>query len=172
MEASLYNEFKDSPAPKNGTNTTATRPSTRQSRPPATAAAPTTTSNWMTGLSQAFSSFTGGYSANTATTAHTTHTSNSGASNNNNGAGGDSGRVNDVTASGFKPRELRPKQTQEDVNRRLSGYQGEAPPTITATTTAAPAGGATSAEPRTPGAEIVADATGKLAICGMLVESC
>jgi hypothetical protein len=138
-EASLYNEFKDSPAPKGETvalstvNLHGTTASQSKPRAPAPAPIPVTAASaapaqpaangggWLTGFTQAISSFTASYNATSpgpkppapeqARRSRPTHTAT--------GAEAGSGKA------AFKPKDQRPKLSQADVNRRLDAYHSQ-----------------------------------------------
>jgi hypothetical protein len=133
VEASLHNEFKDSPAPKPGATYVSLQQHSKRSGAGKVAtvsssshpqdAAPVTTAaatggGWMSGL---FSSFTSHYSATAAPSqaqavARQHRTPRKDSTHNS-----DASAAHD-TQHHFKPKELRPKLTQEQVSRRLDGY--------------------------------------------------
>ena len=126
VEASLYNEFKESPAAMKTINlhsdATKEKGRSQTSRPPAGTAATGAfvtspgASNWMSGITNAFSSFTSSYG----------HATEAPARKQSDGQDARTSRhiSSDKTdaRTQFKPKEQRPKLTQDEVNRRLSEY--------------------------------------------------
>jgi hypothetical protein len=136
VEASLHNEFKDSPAPKPGASyvslqqhskrsgagkvATVSSSSSSSSHPQDATPVSTTAATgggWMSGL---FSSFTSHYSAS-ASPSQTHAVAQQHKASHKDAHAADPSAPHD-TQHHFKPKELRPKLTQEQVSRRLDGY--------------------------------------------------